>query len=52
VPGGHKRLERARGERRSACEDDAQGRAGGVQAALRWRFFSLVRTRFCFISDR
>jgi len=49
VPGGNEGVERARGERGSARERDAQG---ALQAALRWRFLSFVRTRFCLSSER
>jgi hypothetical protein len=51
VAGGEDRLEGRCGEGRRACEEDAQGRGEG-QAALRWRFFSFARTRFCFSSER
>ena len=46
---GDERVERASGELRGAREGDAQG---ALQAALRWRFLSFVRTRFCFSSER
>ena len=48
VPGEHDRLEGGDREGWRAGEDDAQGR----QAALRWRFFSLARIRFCLSSER
>jgi hypothetical protein len=46
------RLESGGRERRGAGEDDAQWTRRAAYAALRWRFFSLARTRFCFRSDR
>ncbi len=52
VPRGEYRFERAGGEGRRAREDDAQGLGARNQAALRWRFFSFARTRFCFRSER
>ena len=50
VPARGDCLEGLGGEGGGACEGDAQGRA--AQAALRWRFFSFARTRFCLSSDR
>ena len=52
VPCGHEGLERSGCEGRRAREYDAQGHEAALQAALRWRFLSFVRTRFCFSSDR
>src|SRR5205085_2638363 len=51
MAGGAQRLERGDREGWRARVDDAHGRARG-QAALRWRFLSLVRMRFCFRSER
>ena len=52
MPRGHDGLEGTGGEGRSTREYDAQGREAGGQAALRWRFLSFARTRFCFSSDK
>jgi hypothetical protein len=52
MPGCDERLQRTFGERRGSGEGDAQRREGGPQAALRWRFLSFARTRFCFSSER
>ena len=43
-------FERAGGERGRTREDDAQVRP--AQAALRCRFLSFARTRFCLSSER
>jgi hypothetical protein len=50
VPRLEQGFERARGEGGCAREDDAQLRPD--QAALRCRFLSFARTRFCLSSDR
>src|SRR5258706_11648364 len=51
VTGVIERGEGAYGERRSTGEYDAQGGPPN-QAALRWRFLSLARMRFCLRSER